>query len=102
MVSTGDTDISLRMVYSGEVKTKKYSKCQDLPNFQFSGGGRDSRKSKLKKTQNTLSVKICLIVNFQEVYTGEVKRQNTLSAKICLILNFRGLGILRKSKLKIP
>ena len=66
MVSTGDTDISLHMVYSGEVKTQKYSKCQDLPNFEFSGVG----YSQEVKTQNTLSVKICLILNWGGVFWG--------------------------------
>ena len=35
------------------------------------------------------------------LYSGETKTQNTLTAKICLNLNFRLGGILGKSKLKV-
>ena len=58
----------------GKSKLKKYSKCQDLPKFQFGG------------------------------YSGQVKTENTQSATICLNFNFQGGGgryTLGKSKLKI-
>ena len=39
-VSVGDTDISLHIPPGGQVKSEKSSKiCQDLPKFEFSGGG---------------------------------------------------------------
>ena len=53
MVSAGDKDISLHIprgggrVYSGQVKTEKSLKCQDLHKCQFGGGG-ILGKSKLK------------------------------------------------------
>ena len=76
-------------------QNSKYSKCQDLPNFEFSEGGGYSPRV---KTQNTLSAKICLILNFlRGGYSPRVKTQNTLSAKICLILNFRGRGVFSQS-----
>ena len=74
MVSTGDTEISLHIrspraswVGRGALWSQnwKYSKCQDLLKFQFSGGGGP--------------------------YSG-VTTENTRSAKICLNFNFRGRG----------
>ena len=87
----------------------KYSKCQDLPKFQFFWRGGGILKS------NTQSAKICLIFNFlggdSEVkYSkcqdlpkfqffwrgGGILKSNTQSAKICLIFNFGG-GILKSN-----
>ena len=94
MVSAGDTDISLHirpgpisnLVWGGVFwgsQNSKYSKCQDLPNFQFSGGGEDILgKSKLKilYVLHVLYVLYVLYMpNFQlGVYSGEVETQNTL------------------------
>ena len=62
----------------------KYSKSQDLPKFQFSGGGGYS------VIENTQSPKIWLNFNFRG--GGYSVIQNTQSPKICLNFNFRGGG----------
>ena len=59
----------------------KYSKCQEMPKFQFLRGGGGG-----VKTENTQSAKKCLNFNFG----GGVKTENTQSAKKCLNFNFQG------------
>ena len=70
----------------------KYSKCQDLPKFQFSGGGGVDLKS------NTQSAKICLNFNGG----GGVLKSNTKSGKICLNFNFWGGRVFWSQILKVP
>ena len=58
----------------------KYSKCQDLPKFQFGAGG-------VLKV-NTQSAKICLNFNFLAGDGGSILKANSQSAKICLNFNW--------------
>ena len=122
MVSTGDTEISLHIrsprtpelnkfqFLGGGYSGVKYSKCQDLPKFQFWGGYSGVKYSGVKYSKcqdlpkfqfffggggtlesSTQSAKICLNFNLGE---GGTLVSNTQSAKICLNFNFQG-GILR-------
>ena len=77
-----------------------YSKCQDLLKFEFSGGGVYSPKV---KTQNLLSAKISLDLNFQWGRGGGGRgfsqSQNSKSSKCQDLPKFE---FLPKSKIKVP
>ena len=58
---------------------------EDLPKFQFSGGGEYS------ETEKSQSAKICLNFNFRK--GGYSETEKSQSDKICLNFNFRGEGV---------
>ena len=94
----------------------KVTKCQDLPQFQFSGGAILKLKSHkvprsasisifrggYSETEKSQSAKICLNFNFRGG-GGYSETEKSQSAKICLNFNFRGGGgILKLKSHKVP
>ena len=105
---------------------KECSKSQDLPKFQFSGGGGGVNSNFLggrySATGKSQSAKICLNLNFrggggysatekskcQDLHKfqlgggGYSATEKSQSAKICLNFNFFGGGILQLKNHKVP
>ena len=72
----------------GYSQPSQNSKCQDLPKFQFSGGGGEGRYS--QPSQNSKCQDLPKFQFWGE--GGTLSQVKTQSAKICLNFNFRGRG----------